>query len=83
MPNVRKRIEILERSLLPSQVLIDDVQSMEEVLPYVSDEDLELLITANAAEREGRALSGREMQAQRTFARAVAQARFGASNERR
>lgn len=79
MPNVRKRIEILERSFLPPQDLLLDVQSMGEVLPYVSDEDLELLITANEAEAEGRALTGCEMQAQRAFARAVAQARFSGS----
>ncbi len=76
MPNVRKRIEILERSLLPVQNLFAEVQSMEDFLPYLSDEDLALLITANEAEGEGRALTAREMQAQRAFARAVAQSRF-------
>ncbi len=75
MPKVRRRIEILERSLLPVHDLFADVPSMEDVLPYVSDEDLNSLITANEAEGEGRSLTAREMQAQRAFARAVAQSR--------
>ncbi len=78
MPKVRRRIEILERTLLPVQDLFAEVQSMEDVLPYVSDEDLNLLLTGSEAEGEGRALSAREMQAQRAFARAVAQSRFTA-----
>ncbi len=76
MPNVRKRIAILERSILPLEDVLADVESMEEVLPYLSDEDLALLISANEAGGENRALSGPEMGQQRAFARAVAQWRL-------
>ncbi|MDQ2946049.1 MAG: hypothetical protein M3Y27_08930 [Acidobacteriota bacterium] len=74
--DVRRRIEILERSFLRVQDLFADVQSMEDVLPYVSDEDLNLLLAGSESEAEGRALTAREMQAQRDFVRAVAQSRL-------
>lgn len=76
MPNVRKRIEILERSFLPVQDLPVDDDAMAAALQYVSDEDLSFLITASEAGQEGRSRTAREMAAERAFARAVAQSRF-------
>ena len=76
MPNVRKRIEILERSLLPIQYLLTDDASIAEVLHLLSDEDLDTLIDAGESEREGLPLTARQMAAQRAFARLIAQARF-------
>ena len=79
MLNVRKRIEILERSLLPIQYLSADDMPIADLMRLLSDDDLDILISANDARKEGLPLSGRQLGVQRAFARVVAQSRFGAS----
>ncbi|MDQ2949076.1 MAG: hypothetical protein M3Y27_24585 [Acidobacteriota bacterium] len=76
MPNIRKRIEILERSLLPIQFMPADDSAIADVLHLLSDEDLDNLIAAGESEREGLPLTAGQMAAQRAFARLIAQARF-------
>ena len=79
MPNVRKRIEVLERAFLPIQYLPADDMPIAELMRLLSDEDLDTLIAANEAQKEGLPLNGRQMAAQRAFARVVAQCRFADS----
>ncbi len=81
MPNVRKRIEILERTLLPVQFLPVDELSIDHAVRLLSDEDLDTLIAAGEAEKEGVPLTAQQMGAQRAFARAVALSRFTGADQ--
>ncbi len=76
MPNLRRRIEALEKS---TSAKCDVLHAMaHRALQWLWPEDVELLISAYGADRVGRKLTERESAARRAYASALARECQGA-----
>ncbi|MGD1091502.1 MAG: hypothetical protein ABSB35_05845 [Bryobacteraceae bacterium] len=81
MPNLRRRIETIEKHLLPQVAIVIDTTVLDAALGRISDVHREVLKRALEAEIAGRPLTDREAAARRAFDYACRQEHKAAAHD--